>query len=96
MPDCYFSFTPLSPTALPLAGSYVALTVQGRPPGSPQIPLAESEVDPPAAGHMSPLLTSPHSPGASGNMDRITNPVLVGVRPPCPGGPLMPGFYVLI
>ncbi|XP_049633957.1 rho guanine nucleotide exchange factor 12 [Suncus etruscus] len=60
------------------SGSYVALTVQGRPPGSPQIPLAESEVDPPASGHMSPLLTSPHSPGASGNMERITNPVLVG------------------
>ncbi|XP_054985893.1 rho guanine nucleotide exchange factor 12 isoform X1 [Sorex araneus] len=60
------------------SGSYVALTVQGRPPGSPQIPLAESEVEPPATGHMSPLLTSPHSPGASGNMERITSPVLVG------------------
>ncbi|KAJ7304983.1 hypothetical protein JRQ81_010719 [Phrynocephalus forsythii] len=60
------------------SGSYVALTVQGRPPGSPQIPLADSEVDPAAFGHMSPIMTSPHSPGASGNMERITSPVLMG------------------
>lgn len=63
-----------------LAGSYVALTVQGRPPGSPQIPLAESEVEPSVIGHMSPIMTSPHSPGAAGNMERITSPVLMGVR----------------
>ncbi|KAL0584281.1 Rho guanine nucleotide exchange factor 12 [Plecturocebus cupreus] len=60
------------------AGSYVALTVQGRPPGSPQIPLADSEVEPSVIGHMSPIMTSPHSPGASGNMERITSPVLMG------------------
>ncbi|XP_021552130.1 rho guanine nucleotide exchange factor 12 isoform X6 [Neomonachus schauinslandi] len=60
------------------SGSYVALTVQGRPPGSPQIPLAESEVEPSVIGHMSPIMTSPHSPGASGNMERITSPVLMG------------------
>lgn len=60
------------------SGSYVALTVQGRPPGSPQIPLADSEVEPPVTGHMSPIMTSPHSPGATGNMERITSPVLVG------------------
>ncbi|XP_074705129.1 rho guanine nucleotide exchange factor 12 isoform X3 [Strix aluco] len=60
------------------SGSYVALTVQGRPPGSPQIPLADSEVDLAAFGHMSPIMTSPHSPGASGNAERITSPVLVG------------------
>ncbi|XP_069874381.1 rho guanine nucleotide exchange factor 12 isoform X1 [Dipodomys merriami] len=60
------------------SGSYVALTVQGRPPGSPQIPLADSEVEPSAIGHMSPIMSSPHSPGASGNMERITSPVLVG------------------
>uniref|UniRef100_A0A8C5K840 Rho guanine nucleotide exchange factor 12 n=1 Tax=Jaculus jaculus TaxID=51337 RepID=A0A8C5K840_JACJA len=60
------------------SGSYVALTVQGRPPGSPQIPLADSEVEPSVIGHMSPIMTSPHSPGASGNMERITSPVLVG------------------
>uniref|UniRef100_A0A803SV14 Rho guanine nucleotide exchange factor 12 n=1 Tax=Anolis carolinensis TaxID=28377 RepID=A0A803SV14_ANOCA len=60
------------------AGSYVALTVQGRPPGSPQIPLADSELDPAAFGHMSPIMTSPHSPGASGNTERITSPVLMG------------------
>ncbi|XP_076968766.1 rho guanine nucleotide exchange factor 12 isoform X2 [Tamandua tetradactyla] len=60
------------------SGSYVALTVQGRPPGSPQIPLADSEVEPSVLGHMSPIMTSPHSPGACGNMERITSPVLVG------------------
>ncbi|NWH24586.1 ARHGC factor, partial [Grus americana] len=60
------------------SGSYVALTVQGRPPGSPQIPLADSEVELAAFGHMSPIMTSPHSPGTSGNAERITSPVLVG------------------
>ncbi|KAL1782305.1 rho guanine nucleotide exchange factor 12 isoform X2 [Sigmodon hispidus] len=60
------------------SGSYVALTVQGRPPGSPQIPLADSEVESSAIGHMSPIMTSPHSPGATGNMERITSPVLMG------------------
>ncbi|NXN91800.1 ARHGC factor, partial [Rhinopomastus cyanomelas] len=60
------------------SGSYVALTVQGRPPGSPQIPLADSEVDLAAFGHMSPIMTSPHSPGTSGSAERITSPVLVG------------------
>ncbi|XP_061448356.1 rho guanine nucleotide exchange factor 12 isoform X2 [Rhineura floridana] len=60
------------------SGSYVALTVQGRPPGLPQIPLADSEMDPSAFGHMSPIMTSPHSPGASGNTERITSPVLMG------------------
>uniref|UniRef100_A0A8C9KDR9 Rho guanine nucleotide exchange factor 12 n=1 Tax=Panthera tigris altaica TaxID=74533 RepID=A0A8C9KDR9_PANTA len=60
------------------SGSYVALTVQGRPPGSPQIPLADSEVESSVIGHMSPIMTSPHSPGASGNMERITSPVLMG------------------
>uniref|UniRef100_A0A8D1CXL6 Rho guanine nucleotide exchange factor 12 n=1 Tax=Sus scrofa TaxID=9823 RepID=A0A8D1CXL6_PIG len=60
------------------SGSYVALTVQGRPPGSPQIPLADSEVEPSVIGHMSPIMTSPHSPGTSGNMERITSPVLMG------------------
>ncbi|XP_048367945.1 rho guanine nucleotide exchange factor 12 isoform X3 [Sphaerodactylus townsendi] len=62
------------------SGSYVALTVQGRPPGSPQILLADSEMDPAActSGSMSPVTTSPHSPGASGNTERITSPVLMG------------------
>nr|XP_042136656.1 rho guanine nucleotide exchange factor 12 isoform X1 [Peromyscus maniculatus bairdii] len=60
------------------SGSYVALTVQGRPPGSPQIPLADSEVESSVIGHMSPIMTSPHSPGATGNMERITSPVLMG------------------
>lgn len=65
---------------VPTAGSYVALTVQGRPPGSPQIPLADSDVDLAAFGHMSPIMTSPHSPGTAGNAERITSPVLMGVR----------------
>ncbi|XP_074071382.1 rho guanine nucleotide exchange factor 12 isoform X2 [Macrotis lagotis] len=60
------------------SGSYVALTVQGRPPGSPQIPLADSEVESAAFGHMSPIMTTPHSPGTSGNTERITSPVLMG------------------
>ncbi|XP_054448434.1 rho guanine nucleotide exchange factor 12 isoform X3 [Pteronotus mesoamericanus] len=59
------------------SGSYVALTVQGRPPGSPQILLSDSEVEPSVTGHMSPIMTSPHSPGTSGNMERITSPVLM-------------------
>lgn len=61
------------------SGSYVALTVQGRPPGMPQVPLADSEVEPSIIGHMSPITTSPHSPGAAGNMERITSPVLMGL-----------------
>ncbi|KAM5316849.1 rho guanine nucleotide exchange factor 12 isoform 1-T1 [Glossophaga mutica] len=59
------------------SGSYVALTVQGRPPGLAQIPLSDSEVEPLVIGHMSPIMTSPHSPGTSGNMERITSPVLM-------------------
>ncbi|XP_043096368.1 rho guanine nucleotide exchange factor 12 isoform X4 [Puntigrus tetrazona] len=44
------------------SGSYVALTVLGRPPGLPQIPLSDGE------GEEGPLfpLTSPHSPGPIG------------------------------
>ncbi|XP_030076219.1 rho guanine nucleotide exchange factor 12 isoform X2 [Microcaecilia unicolor] len=61
------------------SGSYVALTVQGRPPGSPHIPLAENEGDPVTFGqNLSPVTTSPRSPGASGNVERITSPVLMG------------------
>ncbi|NXG54135.1 ARHGC factor, partial [Hemiprocne comata] len=60
------------------SGSYVALTVQGRPPGSPQIPLADSEMDLVAFGQVSRIMTSPHSPGTSGNAERITSPVLMG------------------
>ncbi|XP_044148492.1 rho guanine nucleotide exchange factor 12 isoform X1 [Bufo gargarizans] len=52
------------------SGSYVALTVQGRPPGSPHIPLSES--DPFSPLHMSPL-NHGHGP-----LERITSPVLVG------------------
>ncbi|CAH2319471.1 rho guanine nucleotide exchange factor 12 isoform X3 [Pelobates cultripes] len=51
------------------SGSYVALTVQGRPPGSPHIPLSDSEPD---------SLLSPQSPSTPGHFDRIKSPVLVG------------------
>ncbi|KAM4016384.1 rho guanine nucleotide exchange factor 12 isoform 2-T3 [Anomaloglossus baeobatrachus] len=52
------------------SGSYVALTVQGRPPGSPHIPLSES--DP-----LSPLHLSPVNHG-HGPLERITSPILLG------------------
>ncbi|KAI1230760.1 hypothetical protein IHE44_0008640 [Lamprotornis superbus] len=74
VPMCVTCACPCVPTA----GSYVALTVQGRPPGSPQIPLADSDVDLAAFGHMPPIMASPHSPGTSGNAERITSPVLMG------------------
>ncbi|XP_035289416.1 rho guanine nucleotide exchange factor 12 isoform X2 [Anguilla anguilla] len=63
------------------SGSYVALTVLGRPPGLPQIPLSEGEGD---VGL--PSTTSPHSPGPAGGdrtsstsspSDRITAPLPV-------------------
>ncbi|XP_053547565.1 rho guanine nucleotide exchange factor 12 isoform X2 [Bombina bombina] len=56
------------------SGSYVALTVQGRPPGSPHIPLSDSEIDPFSVGHIMP----PQSPGTPGLLERITSPVLMG------------------
>uniref|UniRef100_A0A8C7W679 Rho guanine nucleotide exchange factor 12 n=1 Tax=Oncorhynchus mykiss TaxID=8022 RepID=A0A8C7W679_ONCMY len=43
------------------AGSYVALTVLGRPPGLAQISLSEGE-----GGDLSSFLSSPHSPGPTG------------------------------
>ncbi|CAN2387893.1 rho guanine nucleotide exchange factor [Pristimantis euphronides] len=52
------------------SGSYVALTVQGRPPGSPHIPLSES--DPFSPLHMSPV-NHGHGP-----LERITSPILIG------------------
>lgn len=67
------------------AGSYVALTVLGRPPGLPQIPLSDGE------GEEGPLfsLTIPHSPGPIGPdrsssspspSERKLNPLPVWVR----------------
>ncbi|XP_068097096.1 rho guanine nucleotide exchange factor 12 isoform X3 [Hyperolius riggenbachi] len=53
------------------SGSYVALTVQGRPPGSPQVPLPEG--DP-----FTPPPLPPYSPVNHGHLERITSPVLVG------------------
>ncbi|XP_078063296.1 rho guanine nucleotide exchange factor 12-like, partial [Mustelus asterias] len=65
------------------SGSYVALTVLGRPPGSPQIPLTTTDGDPGAfffpgqQGAISPNPTfSPHSPSSS-CPDRITSPMPV-------------------
>uniref|UniRef100_A0A674CZ58 Rho guanine nucleotide exchange factor 12 n=1 Tax=Salmo trutta TaxID=8032 RepID=A0A674CZ58_SALTR len=43
------------------SGSYVALTVLGRPPGLAQISLSEGE-----GGDLSSFLSSPHSPGPTG------------------------------
>ncbi|XP_041030173.1 rho guanine nucleotide exchange factor 12-like isoform X2 [Carcharodon carcharias] len=65
------------------SGSYVALTVLGRPPGSPQIPLTTTDGDPGTfsfpgqQGPISPNPTfSPHSPSSS-CPDRITSPMPV-------------------
>uniref|UniRef100_W5KJ64 Rho guanine nucleotide exchange factor (GEF) 12b n=1 Tax=Astyanax mexicanus TaxID=7994 RepID=W5KJ64_ASTMX len=67
------------------SGSYVALTVLGRPPGMPQIPLSEGDGE----GDPTSTLSSPHSPGlpttterssSSSNTspsDRITSPLPV-------------------
>ncbi|XP_069366192.1 rho guanine nucleotide exchange factor 12 isoform X2 [Paralichthys olivaceus] len=44
------------------SGSYVALTVLGRPPGLPQIPLEEDERDEEAEVGSPPSLSVPHSP----------------------------------
>ncbi|KAI5608365.1 rho guanine nucleotide exchange factor 12 isoform X2 [Silurus asotus] len=63
------------------SGSYVALTVLGRPPGLPQIPLSEGEGD----GDTLSSLSSPYSPGptvaerssssSTSPSDRITSPL---------------------
>lgn len=53
------------------SGSYVALTVQGRPPGSPHIPLSEG--DP-----FSAALLPPCSPISHGHLERITSPIPMG------------------
>ncbi|XP_056314532.1 rho guanine nucleotide exchange factor 12 isoform X3 [Danio aesculapii] len=52
------------------SGSYVALTVLGRPPGLPQIPLSDGE------GEEGPLfsLSSPHSPGPIGPERSCSSP----------------------
>ncbi|XP_018423094.1 PREDICTED: rho guanine nucleotide exchange factor 12 [Nanorana parkeri] len=53
------------------SGSYVALTVQGRPPGSPHIPLSEG--DP-----FSPAPLPPYSQISHGHLERITSPIPMG------------------
>ncbi|KTF84694.1 hypothetical protein cypCar_00023221 [Cyprinus carpio] len=61
------------------SGSYVALTVLGRPPGLPQIPLSDGE------GEEGPLFspTSPHSPGPIGP-DRLSSSPSPSERKPTP------------
>ncbi|XP_067293909.1 rho guanine nucleotide exchange factor 12 isoform X3 [Pseudorasbora parva] len=61
------------------SGSYVALTVLGRPPGLPQIPLSDGEVE------EGPFfsLTSPHSPGPIGP-DRSSSSPNSSERKPTP------------
>uniref|UniRef100_A0A8C7FNW4 Rho guanine nucleotide exchange factor 12 n=1 Tax=Oncorhynchus kisutch TaxID=8019 RepID=A0A8C7FNW4_ONCKI len=49
------------------SGSYVALTVLGRPPGLAQVPLSEGEGGDP--GVLSSSLSSPHSPGTVGGTE---------------------------
>lgn len=68
------------------AGSYVALTVLGRPPGLPQIPLSEGEGD----GEPLSSLNSPHSPipsipersssSSTSPSDRVISPLTVWVN----------------
>ncbi|XP_018081259.1 rho guanine nucleotide exchange factor 12 isoform X2 [Xenopus laevis] len=55
------------------SGSYVALTVQGRPPGSPNIPLTDSEAD----VQNSVAIMPPHSPVTQGHGKGITSPILM-------------------
>uniref|UniRef100_A0A4W5NTZ7 Rho guanine nucleotide exchange factor 12 n=1 Tax=Hucho hucho TaxID=62062 RepID=A0A4W5NTZ7_9TELE len=70
-------------TDLRPAGSYVALTVLGRPPGLPQIPLSESEAKLEFPGPQTGLspVTSPNFPGQPiaerpySPHDRITSPL---------------------
>ncbi|XDV19902.1 hypothetical protein PO909_025298 [Leuciscus waleckii] len=61
------------------SGSYVALTVLGRPPGLPQIPLSDGEVE---EGSLFSL-TSPHSPGPIGP-DRSSSSPSPSERKPTP------------
>uniref|UniRef100_A0A8C7FNI7 Rho guanine nucleotide exchange factor 12 n=1 Tax=Oncorhynchus kisutch TaxID=8019 RepID=A0A8C7FNI7_ONCKI len=71
------------------SGSYVALTVLGRPPGLAQVPLSEGEGGDP--GVLSSSLSSPHSPGTVGGteercststspQDHIISPLSLWVR----------------
>ncbi|KAM6972865.1 rho guanine nucleotide exchange factor 12 [Aplochiton taeniatus] len=59
------------------SGSYVALTVLGRPPGLPHVPLSETEVGRPE-GTPTSSSPSPNSPGVErpySPLDRITSPL---------------------
>ena len=68
------------------AGSYVALTVLGRPPGLVQIPLGEGEGDP----GLSPSLSSPHSPGPTSGESRGLSPSSTTTSPQDHITPLLP------
>uniref|UniRef100_A0AAY5KZY6 Rho guanine nucleotide exchange factor (GEF) 12a n=1 Tax=Esox lucius TaxID=8010 RepID=A0AAY5KZY6_ESOLU len=67
---------------LVVAGSYVALTVLGRPPGLPQIPLSEGEAELGFLGGQAGFsVTSPSSPGQTTGerpyspLERVTSPL---------------------
>ncbi|XP_051896106.1 rho guanine nucleotide exchange factor 12-like isoform X3 [Pristis pectinata] len=65
------------------SGSYVALTVLGRPPGSPQVPLTSTDGDaggfffPGQQSQMSPNPTFSHHSSSSSCPERITSPMPV-------------------
>lgn len=62
------------------AGSYVALTVLGRPPGLPQIPLSEVNVGLGSPGCFGdPFITSPNSYNA---VERTSSPLVPWVSTP--------------
>lgn len=62
------------------AGSYVALTVLGRPPGLPQIPLSEVNVGLGSPGCFEdPFVTSPNSYNA---VERTSSPLVPWVSTP--------------
>ncbi|XP_008280677.1 rho guanine nucleotide exchange factor 12 [Stegastes partitus] len=70
------------------SGSYVALTVLGRPPGLPQIPLEGEKEGNEGRGEVSSSLSAPHVPALSGGeqscsltgQDPLTTSLCDGVR----------------
>uniref|UniRef100_A0A3P8YFM0 DH domain-containing protein n=1 Tax=Esox lucius TaxID=8010 RepID=A0A3P8YFM0_ESOLU len=69
------------------SGSYVALTVLGRPPGLPQIPLSEGEAELGFLGGQAGFsVTSPSSPGQTTGerpyspLERVTSPLPIWVN----------------
>lgn len=79
--DGHLIFPPLTQIHLFFtAGSYVALTLLGRPPGSPQIPLSEVDVGLGSPGCFGdPFVTSPNSYNAA---ERTSSPLVPWVSTP--------------